>query len=85
MVHAIVCNERKTDDGVIAGGERLVEEMLQVMRDTMASNKRGSSVSKDVTISMIQSLGSIQYESLERGLAHVLGKGLAIEYDRLGC
>lgn len=32
VVHGVTCNEGKTKDGVCAGGERLLEEMLQVIR-----------------------------------------------------
>lgn len=32
VIHSVTCNEGKTNDGVRAGGERCVEEMLQVIR-----------------------------------------------------
>jgi hypothetical protein len=62
VVHAVVCNERKTDDGVANGGERLVEEMITKIREEMS--KKRPFVSPDnlqnVTISIIgNSLGGI--------------------------
>ncbi|KAL3921755.1 MAG: hypothetical protein SGARI_006604, partial [Bacillariaceae sp.] len=35
VVHNALCNEGKTQDGVEAGGERLVEEMRQVIENEM--------------------------------------------------
>lgn len=69
VVHSVVCNEKKTDDGVVNGGERLVEEMISTIREEMskrrpfASNGTSSSAPdnlQNVTISMIgNSLGGI--------------------------
>lgn len=36
VVHSSRCNEKKTDDGVIAGGTRLFNEMLDVIRTEMS-------------------------------------------------
>jgi len=75
VVHSAMCNEGRTDDGVRAGGDRLVEEMLQVIR-TEADRKRrqkkrlqeskaGDSkeedeLAVDITISLVgNSLGGI--------------------------
>jgi Putative serine esterase (DUF676) len=51
IVHSVRCNEKKTDDGVIAGGKRLMEEMLQVIRDTCPRTEPESTMQK-VTISL---------------------------------
>jgi len=40
VVHSATCNEGKTKDGVRAGGERLVEEMLQVIRKEADRTRR---------------------------------------------
>jgi Putative serine esterase (DUF676) len=55
VVHAAVCNERKTTDGVKSGGERLVEEMVQVIRENMQGRNTTS-----ITVSVLgNSLGGI--------------------------
>eukprot|EP00978_Attheya_sp_CCMP212_P006772 scaffold15753_cov48-Attheya_sp.AAC.3 len=63
IVHNAVCNEHRTADGIEKGGNRLVEEIVQVIRkemeayyhvDTMATGLR------DVTISLLgNSLGGV--------------------------
>lgn len=35
VIHSAICNERKTTDGILNGGERLVQEMITVIRKTM--------------------------------------------------
>lgn len=40
VVHSVTCNEGKTHDGVRAGGERCVEEMLQVIRKEADRTRR---------------------------------------------
>ena len=40
VVHSVTCNEGKTNDGVRAGGERCVEEMLQVIRKEADRTRR---------------------------------------------
>lgn len=40
VVHSATCNEGRTNDGVRAGGERLVEEMLQVIRKQAGRTRR---------------------------------------------
>lgn len=70
LVHSATCNEGKTNDGVRAGGERLVEEMLQVIRKEADRTRRknqscnlgGDDVSEvvDITLSLVgNSLGGI--------------------------
>ena len=70
LVHSATCNEGKTNDGVRAGGERLVEEMLQVIRKeadrTRRKNQRhrdgdlGGEEVVDITLSLVgNSLGGI--------------------------
>ncbi|GAX26672.1 hypothetical protein FisN_2Hh390 [Fistulifera solaris] len=62
VVHAVVCNERKTDDGVANGGERLVEEMITTIREEMSKRRPFASPDnlQNVTISIIgNSLGGI--------------------------
>ena len=61
IVHNAACNHGKTNDGVIKGGERLANEMLDVIRDELRgcnnSQKEGT---QDVTISIIgNSLGGL--------------------------
>lgn len=66
VVHSVVCNERKTDDGVVNGGERLVEEMISTIREEMSKRRQLASADdsaeqlQNVTISMIgNSLGGM--------------------------
>jgi hypothetical protein len=55
IVHAALCNEGKTTDGVQPGGERLVNEMVQVIRENMRRRR-----TKSVTLSVLgNSLGGI--------------------------
>ena len=52
VVHNVICNEGKTQDGVAMGGERLVKEMLSVIR-----SGAGTAV---VTVSIVgNSLGGV--------------------------
>jgi len=39
-IHSAVCNERKTMDGVEKGGQRLVDEILSVIREEMNKRQR---------------------------------------------
>jgi hypothetical protein len=64
VVHSVCCNEGKTTDGVVKGGDRLVEELMDVIRQEMELRqspegaKRGGI--RDVTISILgNSLGGI--------------------------
>lgn len=71
VVHNAVCNEHRTTDGVINGGERLVQEMLETIRSTLltknttttaASSSSSSTMPQqhDVTVSIVgNSLGGI--------------------------
>lgn len=64
VVHSVCCNEGKTTDGVVKGGDRLVEEIMNVIRQEMEIRqspegaKRGGI--RNVTISILgNSLGGI--------------------------
>jgi len=87
VVHNIACNEGKTDDGIVKGGERLLEEMLDVIRSevmlkqtteqqqsrqtTEDGDKEDFAV--DVTISMVgNSLGGLYGRYAVAQLAQVL-------------
>lgn len=66
IVHNAICNENKTDDGVVNGGDRLADEILQVILYEVEKKKRllgdigGSIEPVDVTISLIgNSLGGL--------------------------
>lgn len=60
VVHNSVCNERKTEDGIRNGGDRLVEEMRQVIENEMEKRHPGSRDISDVTISILgNSLGGL--------------------------
>lgn len=60
VVHSVTCNERKTDDGVAAGGTRLVEEILHVLRLEMMLRGPSNGKLQIITISMLgNSLGGI--------------------------
>lgn len=66
IVHNCVCNEGKTTDGVMLGGQRLVEEMIQVIKDEMSSRS-----SSTVTVSVVgNSLGGIYSRFAIAKLAH---------------
>jgi Putative serine esterase (DUF676) len=53
VVHSVRCNEKKTDDGVVAGGKRLMEEMVQVIRETCPPRRIESATTlQKVTISL---------------------------------
>jgi len=55
ILHSAVCNEGKTTDGVMLGGQRLVEEMICVIKEEMETRS-----SSTVTVSMVgNSLGGI--------------------------
>jgi pimeloyl-ACP methyl ester carboxylesterase len=54
VVHAVTCNERKTTDGVVLGGERLLAEMLTVIRSELRQQDAA------VTVSLVgNSLGGL--------------------------
>ncbi len=70
IIHSAVCNEGKTTDGVAKGGDRLVEEMLAVIRNCMEqrqpqrrrkqSNSNSNDPLEDITVSVVgNSLGGI--------------------------
>uniref|UniRef100_A0A7S1VJ90 DUF676 domain-containing protein n=1 Tax=Grammatophora oceanica TaxID=210454 RepID=A0A7S1VJ90_9STRA len=57
LVHTTVCNEGKTTDGVINGGNRVVEEMYTVMRAWIQNQQH---LPKEMTISFVgNSLGGV--------------------------
>jgi hypothetical protein len=43
ILHTPVCNERKTDDGVVSGGERLVAEIREFIEKELAERRRSAS------------------------------------------
>jgi len=68
VVHSAVCNEHRTTDGVVNGGKRLVEEMLDTIRTAMeqrptppaAKGTPNQPQLRDVTISIVgNSLGGL--------------------------
>lgn len=65
VVHNTICNEGRTNDGIIMGGKRLVDEMLSVIRYEVkfkddAQQQQQQQGSIDVTISIIgNSLGGL--------------------------
>mmetsp|Transcript_32229 Transcript_32229/g.78327 ORF Transcript_32229/g.78327 Transcript_32229/m.78327 type:complete len:583 (+) Transcript_32229:254-2002(+) len=60
VVHNAVSNEHKTDDGIQNGGDRLVEEMRQVIEDEMEKRHPNSKDVFDITISILgNSLGGL--------------------------
>lgn len=61
IVHCAHCNEGKTTDGVENGGERLVQEILQVIRAELNQREQRSDTGiQDITISIVgNSLGGI--------------------------
>lgn len=62
VLHSVSCNEKKTDDGIEAGGERVVDEMIAVLRERMhhCKQERNAEGHKEVTISMLgNSLGGL--------------------------
>ncbi|GKZ00792.1 hypothetical protein MPSEU_001030900 [Mayamaea pseudoterrestris] len=63
VLHAMVCNEKKTTDGVVNGGERAIEEMLEVIRRGVLERQAMENDTlkcQDITISVLgNSLGGI--------------------------
>lgn len=66
IVHNVKCNEGKTDDGVVNGGNRLADEILEVIRyevekkRNLLGNTDSADGHVDVTISLIgNSLGGL--------------------------
>ena len=63
IVHNAACNEGKTNDGIIKGGERLVNEMLDVIRKEVPEKGQDVAAQQDpvdVTISIVgNSLGGL--------------------------
>ncbi|CAB9529692.1 Putative serine esterase (DUF676) [Seminavis robusta] len=60
IVHCSVCNEGKTMDGVVNGGERMVREILDVIRQELDRRQSEQDKIQDITISIVgNSLGGI--------------------------
>jgi hypothetical protein len=64
VVHSVCCNEGKTTDGVVKGGDRVVEEIMNVIRQEMEIRQSPEGAKsggiRDVTISILgNSLGGI--------------------------
>lgn len=78
IVHNAACNEGKTHDGIIKGGERLVDEMLSVIRSEVKRREQTSHRERDpvdVTISFVgNSLGGLYARYATAHLAEVLDK-----------
>lgn len=84
IVHNAVCNEGKTHDGIIKGGERLLDEMLSVISSEVISREQEWPEHKedfkerdpvDITISIVgNSLGGLYARYAIAHLADVLGK-----------
>ena len=80
IVHNAACNEGKTSDGIIKGGERLVHEMLSVIRfevmrkeDRMQQEGASQQGHTDITISVIgNSLGGLYGRYAIAHLAEIL-------------
>jgi hypothetical protein len=80
IVHNAACNEGKTSDGIIKGGERLVHEILSVIRfevkrkeDPQLQEEASQQGHTDVTISVIgNSLGGLYGRYAIAHLAEIL-------------
>jgi hypothetical protein len=60
VVHSAVCNEYKTTDGVRNGGDRLVEEMREVIKNEMEKRHPDQNGVYDITMSVLgNSLGGL--------------------------
>jgi len=64
IVHSTVCNEGKTTDGIEHGGDRLVDEMMEVIQSEMdkrMSNPKNQPIADhDITLSIVgNSLGGL--------------------------
>lgn len=60
IVHNAACNEGTTHDGVVKGGERLANEIIDVIRSELEGRRHNNKEYSDVTISIIgNSLGGL--------------------------
>jgi len=61
VIHNSVCNEGKTNDGIVKGGERLANEMLDVIREELTQRGYNNITDQaNVTISLVgNSLGGL--------------------------
>lgn len=84
IVHNAACNEGKTHDGIIKGGERLVDEMLSVIRSEVKRREQTSHRERapiDVTISFVgNSLGGLYARYATAHLAEILDKESSNNY-----
>jgi Putative serine esterase (DUF676) len=89
VVYSPQCNEKKTDDGVVAGGERLVEEILTYIRGYMLkSHSMSNSVSPDklidITISLVgNSFGGLYARYAVAKLAETLQSKVTSQVDMI--
>lgn len=90
IVHNVLCNEHKTADGVINGGDRLVQEIFATIREAMpqrpipsGSTSEGPEEEqlRDVTLSFVgNSLGGIYNRYAISQFEKVCGnKGLVLD------
>ena len=60
IVHSVLCNERRTNDGVKNGGERVVEEVMEVIQSRINEYCPMCMNITDVTLSFVgNSLGGL--------------------------
>lgn len=60
IVHNVVCNEKRTEDGVEKGGERVVDEVMSVIKDEMTNYCTSCRNITNVTLSFVgNSLGGL--------------------------
>ena len=94
IVHNAACNEGRTHDGIIKGGERLLKEMLSVIRVEVKRREQQLLRQReynycqldpvDVTISIVgNSLGGLYARYAIAHLAEVLGNGQSCSYPYL--
>ena len=73
IVHNAACNEGKTHDGIIKGGERLVDEMLSIIRSEVKRERNNQRDPVDITISIVgNSLGGLYGRYAIAFLAEIL-------------
>ena len=98
VVHNAVCNEGRTNDGIIMGGERLADEMLSVIRYEVKLNdddaqqpvelqqqQQQQQGSTDVAISIIgNSLGGLYARYAITHLSEILKVGEASNHEEGG-
>jgi Putative serine esterase (DUF676) len=89
VVHSPQCNEKKTDDGVVAGGDRLVDEILTFIRKYMLSTNTTSDTTDtdklvDITISLVgNSFGGLYSRYAVAKLAEILQSNDTSQIDMI--